>query len=104
MKRTSNDTFYFVLKAENGEVLLRGELYATKAEAISGIDAVKINASIDTSYQTNKESGNDYIFILTDDKGNIIGISEPHTTLQSLERAKKAVKADAPYSVFIDQA
>lgn len=39
-----NDKFYFVLKARNGEIIGKSQMYATKQSMEKGIDSVKENA------------------------------------------------------------
>ena len=44
IRRSSDGQFYFVLKAENGEIIARSERYASKQGARNGIDSVRRNA------------------------------------------------------------
>ncbi len=39
-----NGSFYFRLKAGNGEIIATGEGYTTKANCLKGIESVKKNA------------------------------------------------------------
>lgn len=39
--KSSNGTYYFRLKAPNGEIIASSEGYSTKHNALNGIDAVK---------------------------------------------------------------
>lgn len=41
IKKSSNDQYYFVLKAPNNEVVLTSETYTTKQSAKNGIEAVQ---------------------------------------------------------------
>lgn len=43
--KAKDGQFYFVLKAGNGEIIARSELYKAKASAQNGIESVKKNAS-----------------------------------------------------------
>lgn len=43
--------FSFVLKATNGQVILRSQQYAAKDSAVKGIASVQANAAIDTQYE-----------------------------------------------------
>ena len=40
----TNGQYYFVLKAENGQIILASEGYTSKAGCINGIESVKKNA------------------------------------------------------------
>jgi uncharacterized protein YegP (UPF0339 family) len=44
IKETEDRKFYFDLKAANGDVVGKSEIYMTKAAAGRGVDAVKRNA------------------------------------------------------------
>ncbi len=41
IRRAKDDQYYFVLQAENNEIIARSEMYKAKASAINGIEAVK---------------------------------------------------------------
>lgn len=43
-KKATNDQFYFVLKASNGQTIGKSELYKTSAGMETGIQSVKNNA------------------------------------------------------------
>lgn len=45
-KEAKNGQFYFTLKATNGEVIGKSEMYTTKAARENGIESVKKNAPI----------------------------------------------------------
>lgn len=41
IRRSSDEQFYFVLQAENNEIIAKSEMYTRKESAINGIEAVK---------------------------------------------------------------
>ena len=41
LKKSSNDQYYFVLVAPNGEPIARSEMYRSKQAAQNGIEAVR---------------------------------------------------------------
>lgn len=43
-KESSNDKFYFILKATNGEIIGKSEMYETAQGRDKGIESVKTNA------------------------------------------------------------
>jgi len=43
-KRSSNDKYYFTLKASNGEIIGRSEMYEASQGRDNGIESVKANA------------------------------------------------------------
>ncbi|MEK4171337.1 YegP family protein [Lysinibacillus sp. Y5S-8] len=42
--RATNNQYYFVLKAPNGEIIATSETYTTKENCKNGINSVKVNA------------------------------------------------------------
>lgn len=44
IKKSTNDKYYFNLKAGNGEVIATSEMYAAKSSCQNGIESVKTNA------------------------------------------------------------
>ncbi|MEL0610447.1 YegP family protein [Vibrio echinoideorum] len=43
--KNTNQPYYFVLKADNGQVIATSEMYTSKDGALNGIQSVKANAS-----------------------------------------------------------
>lgn len=74
----SNDKgqFSFVLKADNGEVVLRSEQYATKASAENGIESVQANCSDDARYDRKVASDGRFYFNLKAANHQVIGTSQ----------------------------
>lgn len=54
-KEAKNGQFYFNLKATNGEIIGKSEMYTTKASRDNGIESVKKNAPIAGIEDTTKE-------------------------------------------------
>lgn len=44
IRNSSDNQFYFVLVANNHEIIATSEMYTTKSDCENGIDAVKANA------------------------------------------------------------
>jgi len=44
IKKSSNDQYYFVLKANNGQVILQSETYTSKQNCNNCINSIKENA------------------------------------------------------------
>lgn len=93
--RSSNNQFYFVLKAKNGEIVLKAsEMYSSKQGCQGGIASAKENAPYDSRY--NRKSGSFYTFNLEASNGKILGNSETYSTATARETGIEAVKRDAP--------
>ncbi|ASZ10186.1 YegP family protein [Chitinophaga pendula] len=63
LKSQANGQFYFRLKANNGETILRSEMYVTKTAALSGLQSVKNNSQRSDSYESITTKDGRYYFI-----------------------------------------
>ena len=102
IKKSSDEQFYFVLKAGNGETILRSERYTTKSNAKNGIASVKTNAPIDSRYDRKTSTNNQFYFNLKASNGEIIGTSEMYTTSSSRDNGIESVKRHAPDASTVD--
>lgn len=94
-KSTSNNQFYFRLRAKNGEIILSSEGYINKVDCFNGIKSVKANASFDHNYRRFGQYVNFY-FTLNASNGQVIGKSETYTTAAARDNGIAAVRRDAP--------
>lgn len=95
-RSTSNQEFYYRLKARNGENILSGEGYTTKQSCLNGIRSVKTNSQYDFRYEDKTSVNGQYYFNLKAANGEIIGTSEMYTTSSARDNGKAAVKKVAP--------
>ncbi len=103
LKKSSNGQFYFNLKAGNGEVILTGETYTTKAAAQNGIASVKANAPHDQHYERKTSSGGQPYFVLKATNGEPLGRSEMYSSSSAMENGIASVKQNAPGASVDDQ-
>lgn len=96
VKKSSNDQFYFRLKASNGEPILASEMYQSKAGAENGIQSVKTNAPVDSRYERKTASNNQPYFVLKAANGEPIGRSETYSSNAAMENGIESVKTNAP--------
>jgi uncharacterized protein YegP (UPF0339 family) len=98
IRRSTNNQFYFVLIAKNGEIILTAsETYTTKQACNEGIASVKVNASIDSRYEKSNATAS-YGFNLKAANGEILGRSERYTMAAARDNGIEDVKRDAPSS------
>ena len=102
VKKSSNNQYYFNLKASNGEIILTSERYVTKNGALNGIESVRVNAPIDSRYDRRTSTDGQYYFVLKAANGEIIGTSERYTTKQVMENGISSVKSNAPTATVVD--
>ncbi|MBK0403071.1 YegP family protein [Adhaeribacter sp. BT258] len=100
-KSTSNSEYYYRLRSSNNEIILNGEGYKSKQSCYDGINAVRINALIDSRYDR-KDSYSNYTFNLKAGNGEIIGRSENYNSSYGRDNGIAAVKRDAPVAQIED--
>lgn len=105
IKRNNNayQSFHFVLKAENAEVILNSEMYSSKQAALTGIDSVKRHAPDENNYERKTSTSNEPYFVLKASNGEIIGTSEMYSSTANRDNGIRAVQRDAPKATIVDQ-
>ena len=98
---SSNDKaqFSFVLKAGNGEVVLRSEQYESKAAAENGIASVQKNSPLDERYERKQASDGRPYFNLKAANHQVIGSSQMYQTEAGRENGIASVKANGATEV-----
>lgn len=94
-KRVNGD-YQFVLKANNGQVILTSQGYTFRSSCEQGIESVKNNADDDFSYDRKISENDKHFFSLKAGNGHIIGMSEMYETKQAMEKGIESVKTNAP--------
>ena len=101
--KSSNNQYYFRLRAENSQVILASEGYTTKDSCINGVASVKQNAPYDNNYQRLTATNGQYYFNLKSmHNGQVIGTSELYVSRQGRENGISSVKRNAPVARVID--
>ncbi|WP_374409383.1 YegP family protein [Hydrogenophaga sp.] len=97
---SSNDKgqFSFVLKAGNGEVILRSEQYESRASAENGIRSVQTNSPQEARYDRKEATDGRSYFNLKAGNHQIIGTSQMYKTSASRDSGIESVKTNGPSS------
>lgn len=102
IKKNANGKFFFSLKAANGEKILYGEIYGSKAEVRNGAESVKRNAADDNRYERKSSVNGESYFVLKAANGEIIGTSETYSSAVALENGITSVKSNAPNAEIVE--
>lgn len=102
IQKASNGQFFFRLKAENGEIILSSEQYTAKANAQSGIDSVKANASLADRYERKTSSSSQNYYILKAANGETLGTSEMYSSAAGMEKGLESVRTNASTAAVMD--
>jgi uncharacterized protein YegP (UPF0339 family) len=91
-----SNSYYYRLKASNGEIILSSESYTTKQSCQNGIQSVQTNASEDAHYDRRTSVIEQPYFVLKAANGEIIGNSQMYSSNSARESGIEAVKREAP--------
>lgn len=103
--RNCGERFFFILRAgDRREVVLTGELYATKAAALNAIEAARVNAALDRRYQrrVSRSSGLPY-FVLCSASEEVLATSKVYASALLRNIAIAELKANARHAVVEDE-
>jgi len=93
--KSDQGKFYFVLKASNGQEILKGFYYSTEDKARESVAKVKQLAADDDNYDP-RTSGSQWYFFLKGSDGRAVAQSEHYTTEAAMKRGIESVKKTAP--------
>lgn len=102
IKKRINGDFMFNLKANNGQVILTSQGYASKSGCENGIQSVKNHAPYDSYYEKKVSTNSKYYFNLKASNGLIIGTSEMYESSSSRDNGIESVKTNAPSAIIDD--
>ena len=103
IKKRTNGEFQFNLHANNGQVILTSEGYATKAGCQNGIDSVRTNSQDDSKFDKKTATNGKYYFNLKATNGQIIGTSEMYESAAGRDNGIESVQTNAPDATVDDQ-
>ena len=101
--KNKNDQFQFVLKAGNGEVILSGEGYSSKANCTNGIESVKKNSQDDSKFEKLEAKDGRMYFNLKATNGQIIGSSQMYESVAGCKNGMESVMKNAPDAEIVDE-
>lgn len=95
--------YRFRLKAGNGEIIMTGEGYSSKAACMNGIESVKKNAPDDDRYEKKESAGGKFSFSLKAANHQVIGVSQSYKTSSGRDNGIESVKKNAPTAAIDDE-
>ena len=93
--------YYFNVRANNGEIVLRSEGYQTEAGARNGVASAKVNGIDLTRYVLLQATSGEWYFNLRAGNNKIIGTSEMYS---SKSNARRGLKTAAAILGYVDSA
>lgn len=96
LSKNDKGQFTFVLKAANGEVILRSEQYESKSSAENGIASVQKNSPDDARYERKESTNGKWYFNLKAANHQIIGTSQMYSSAAGRDAGIESVKKNGP--------
>ena len=96
LSQSENGQYHFVLKAGNGEVILRSEQYESKAGAENGIASVQKNAPDAAHYEKKTASNGKPFFNLKAANHQVIGTSQLYASEAARDKGIASVQSNGP--------
>lgn len=94
--------FRFRLKAGNGEIILTGEAYSSKAACMNGVESVKKNAPDDGRYEKKDTAAGKFMFNLKAANHQVIGTSQSYKSASGRDNGVESVKKNAPDAAVVE--
>ncbi len=101
--KRKNEEFQFVLKADNGQVILASEGYSAKASCNNGIESVKKNSQDKDNFERLVSKNGKHYFNLKAGNGQIIGTSEMYETEDGMVNGIASVIKNAHNAAVVDE-
>lgn len=96
IKLAKDGSHYFNLKAGNGQVILKSEMYTTRAACDNGIESVQKNASDEGRFELKESNSGKPMFNLKAGNGQVIGTSELYESESARDNGVESVMKNAP--------
>ncbi|MEM7112356.1 MAG: YegP family protein [Chloroflexota bacterium] len=100
----ADSQYYFRLRAENGEIILKSEGYTAKHNCENGVRSVKENATDQGQFKHKMSKNGRPYFVLAARNHEIIGVSETYNSEQNRDVGIASVMTNAPIAPVEDLA
>ena len=94
-QKGGSDSYHFVLKAGNGQVILSSQVYKSKSGALNGIESVKKNCTDENCWERKTAKNGKVYFNLKSTNGQIIGSSQMYSGESGMENGIASIKKNA---------
>jgi uncharacterized protein len=96
VKQNDKGQSSFVLKAGNGEVILRSEQYESTRSSDNGIASVRQNCGSDGRYEKKDASDGRFFFNLKAGNNQVVGTSQMYKSAAARDAGIDSVKTNGP--------
>ncbi|MDP9045072.1 MAG: YegP family protein [Pseudomonadota bacterium] len=102
--RSSNNTFMFHLRADNGSVILASPAYENKDRVMQAIEEARGNAAIDDRFQRLAAEHGKASFLLKSASGEVLGHGQAYASTAAMENGIASVARNGMNAVLVDMA
>lgn len=99
LNKNDKGQYSFVLKAGNGEVVLRSETYESRSGAENGIASVQKNCAVESAYAHSDSSDGRFYFNLKAANHQVISTSQMYKTTAARQSGMESVRTNGPTTV-----
>jgi len=102
IKNTKDNQLMFVLKANNGKVVLSSENYTTRRACLRGIDSVRYNGTRRQRFERHPAENEQFYFVLKASNKKTIGKSQMYSSPSSAENGILSVMQSVKGATIVE--
>lgn len=91
IKKSQDLKYYWVFKSNNGEVVLKSEMYVSKQGCQIGIQSSKNSLNV-SNFKIYKSQNGQFYFTQVANNGEVIGVSETYVTSAGCENGIASIR------------
>lgn len=103
ISKRKNGEFQFVLKADNGQIILNSEGYTSKAGCMNGVESVKKHSQESDNLDMKTATNGSFYFNLKASNGQVIGSSQMYKSEDSRSNGAASVIKNAHNAKVTDE-
>ncbi len=100
--RDRSGAYRYRMKAGNGQVVLTGEGYNSRAACMDGIESVRKNSQKETAFELYVDKKGEHRFRLKASNGEIIGQGEGYSSKSACMKGTASIRKNAPASNVVE--
>ncbi len=101
IKKSNDLKYYWVFKSNNGEIVLKSEIYVSKQGCQLGIQASK-NSLNDSNFKRHNSQNGQFYFTQVANNNEVIGVSETYVTKEGCEIGISSIRRSAGNAFITD--
>src|SRR5690349_1388925 len=95
LREQGQGSYLILFQTHNGQILLTSEVQKYKDLALQRINSLRLHARQEKSYELRTEKGGFAYFVIKDEHGEVLGLSDTFTDPESLQSAMNQSRGSA---------